>query len=102
MKIVISQPMLFPWVGMFEQISLADICVYYVDVQFSKGSLVNRVKIKTAHGTKWLTVPLAGLTLGQSINDTAVSVSEDWKHRHLVLLEQAYAKAPFWQDVRRI
>jgi len=37
--VVISQPMLFPWVGMFEQIRLADMFVYYDDVQFSKGSL---------------------------------------------------------------
>ena len=46
--VVISQPMLFPWVGMFEQIRLADVYVHYTDVQFSKGSFVNRVQIKTA------------------------------------------------------
>ena len=46
--VVISQPMFFPWVGMFEQIALADVYVHYDDVQFSKGSFTNRVQLKTA------------------------------------------------------
>ena len=46
--VVISQPMLFPWVGMFEQVALADVFVHYDDVQFSKGSFTNRVQLKTA------------------------------------------------------
>ena len=43
MKVVITQPMLFPWVGLLEQIMLADVLVNYADVQFSKGSFTNRV-----------------------------------------------------------
>ena len=50
MKVVISQPMLFPWVGMLEQIMLADVFVHYADVQFSKGSFTNRVQIKDSTG----------------------------------------------------
>ena len=73
MKIVISQPMFFPWVGLFEQIRLADIYVHYDDVQFSKGSFVNRVQIKTNKGTQWLTVPLQNLTLGQEIREVQLS-----------------------------
>ncbi|MBC8123824.1 MAG: WbqC family protein, partial [Gemmatimonadaceae bacterium] len=58
--VVISQPMLFPWIGMFEQICLADVYVHYDDVQFSKGSFSNRVQVKSASGSKWITVPLIG------------------------------------------
>jgi WbqC-like protein family len=91
--VVISQPMFFPWVGLFEQVRLANIYVHYGDVQFSKGSFVNRVQIKTAHGPKWITVPLEGLSLGQSIDDVKVGAT-DWKRRHLGVLEQSYADAP--------
>ena len=60
-RVVISQPMLFPWVGLFEQIRAADVYVHYDDVQFSKGSFTNRVQIKTARGPRWLTVPGASV-----------------------------------------
>ena len=66
--VVVSQPMLFPWVGLFEQIRLADVFVYYDDVAFSKGSFFNRVQIKTSRGSKWLTVPLEHFELGTAIN----------------------------------
>ena len=76
MKAVISQPMYFPWVGMFEQVRLCDIFVYYNDVQFSKGSFTNRVQIKAPNneGFKWLTVPLKDLKLGSLINKTYINI----------------------------
>lgn len=95
MIIVISQPMLFPWVGMLEQVRAADTFVYYPDVQFSKGSFVNRVQIKTAHGIKWLTVPLQGLRLGQRINELRISNQRNWRREHMQLLGDAYADAPY-------
>ena len=51
MNIVISQPMYFPWMGFFQQIAIADVFIFYSDVQFSKGSFTNRVQIKTSNGT---------------------------------------------------
>ena len=44
--VVISQPMYFPWVGMLEQMALADVWVHLDDAQFSKGGFFNRVQIK--------------------------------------------------------
>jgi hypothetical protein len=99
MNIVISQPMFFPWVGLFEQIRLADIYVNYNDVQFSKGSFTNRVQIKTKYGTKWLTVPLKSHQLGQSINDVKLDMSKSWQSKHLDQLAQAYQSAPFSKDM---
>ena len=54
-RVVISQSMLFPWVGLLEQMRLADVFVHYDDVQFSKGSFVNRVQVKTPDGVRWMT-----------------------------------------------
>lgn len=99
MNIVISQPMFFPWVGMFEQIRMADIYVDYNDVQFSKGSFTNRVQIKTAYGVKWLSVPLAKFNLGDPINEVKVDTKHDWKHQHLRQLSQAYESAQYRKDM---
>jgi WbqC-like protein family len=92
--VVISQPMFFPWVGLFEQIALADVYIHYDDVQFSKGSFTNRVQIKTAGGSNWLTVPLRELHLGCLIGAVAVDERQDWRGRHTAVLKQAYAAAP--------
>lgn len=99
MNIVISQPMFFPWVGMLEQIRIADIYVDYNDVQFSKGSFTNRVQIKTANGVKWLSVPLAKFNLGDRINEVQVDTKQDWKHQHLRQLSQAYESAQYRKDM---
>jgi hypothetical protein len=99
MKIVISQPMFFPWVGLFEQIRLADSYIHYDDVQFSKGSFVNRVQIKTSEGFKWLTVPLANLKLGQKIREVHINYQQDWQTQHVQFLSQTYAKSPFKNEM---
>ena len=96
--IVISQPMYFPWVGMLEQMRLADVFVYLDDAQFSKGGFFNRVQVKTERGTPWLTVPLAENKLGQSLSETQ-SASHDWRRKHLATLRQAYARAPYLEEM---
>lgn len=92
--VAISQPMFFPWIGLLEQMRLADVWVHYDDVQFSKGSFTNRVQVKTAQGSHWLTVPVRDLRLGQPIKDVAVDTGHDWRKKHLATLAQAYAKSP--------
>lgn len=99
MKVVISQPMFFPWVGMLEQVRLADTYVHYADVQFSKGSFTNRVQVKTAQGPVWMTVPLQSVTLGQHIDEISINMQKNWQRQHLETLRQAYAHAPYRQDM---
>ncbi|HVM87576.1 MAG TPA: WbqC family protein [Puia sp.] len=104
MNIVISQPMYFPWVGMFEQVRLSNVFVFYDDVQFSKGSFTNRVQVKTGtgEGFKWLTIPLEGLKLGALINEIEICNKKNWKNEHLDLLKSCYQKAPFYADMMEI
>lgn len=98
MRVVISQSMLFPWVGMLEQVRLADVFVHYDDVQYSKGSFVNRVQIKTDDGMQWMTVPLRELHLGQRIAEVQVGPTLDWVDKHLDLLDLSFAGAPHAAD----
>lgn len=97
-RIVISQSMLFPWVGLLEQVRLADVFVHYDDVQFSKGGFVNRVQIKTTEGVRWLTVPLASLHLGQRIDEVRIASPTHWRDAHMKLLQRSFAGAPFATD----
>ena len=94
--------MFFPWVGMFEQVRLADVFVHYSDVPFSKGSFVNRVQVKTAQGVVWMTVPLLNQRLGQSICEVRINYQKDWCHKHRELLRQAYARTPYQKDMLKI
>lgn len=91
--------MYFPWVGMLEQIRLADVFVHYDDVQFSKGSFVNRIQIKQVNGsTAWMTVPLRNLNLGQLINEVTIQDPKIWVPQHMSMLKNSFAKAPYSQD----
>jgi hypothetical protein len=90
---VISQSMYFPWVGLFEQIRRADIFIHYDDVQYARG-FYNRVQLKTANGSKWLTVPLREQHRGQHIDQVLIDDRIDWRTQHRNMLEQAYLKAP--------
>lgn len=99
--IVISQPMFFPWPGIFEQMRLADIFVHYDDVQLPQGrSFTSRVQIKTAQGVQWLTVPVR--RLGRNINEAALDEGRKWRETHLKTLKHAYARAPFREDMINI
>ena len=100
--VVISQPYLFPWVGLFEQIRLADIFVHYDDVAFSKGSFVNRVQIKTSRGSQWMSVPLAGRHLGDRILDLQSDDATDWRLQHLEELGRQYSQAPYFREMMQI
>jgi len=100
MKVVISQPMFFPWVGLFEQIRLADIYVHYDDVQMPQGrSFINRVQIKTDNGVKWLTVPLRRSSSNILIKDSYISYEERWMDKHLKFLHNIFLKAPFKNEM---
>lgn len=99
MNLVISQPMFFPWIGFFEQIKLCDVYVHYNDVQYSKGGFTNRVQVKSPEGSKWLTVPLKNLHLGQTIDQVQVNNEQDWHKSHLDLLKRCYEASPYYQEM---
>lgn len=95
---VISQPMFLPWIGLFEQVRLADVFVHYDDVQLPQGrSFVTRVQIKTANGIHWLTAPIDRGKSGRLINEVVFFDGEDWRQRHLTTLRHAYAGAPHFK-----
>lgn len=99
--IVVSQPMYFPWIGLLEQVRLCDVFVYYDDVQFVRG-FFNRVQVKTASGTRWLTVPLRKRHRGQLIGDVQIDHRRNWRRSHLDMLRQAYVDAPYRREMLQL
>lgn len=93
-RVVISQPMYFPWVGFMAQMALADVYIWLDDAQFSKGSFSNRVQVKLPAGRKWMTVPLEGTGSFQRILDLSAK-GEDWRASHRQMLAQSFCSYPY-------
>ena len=92
--VVITQPMLFPWPGMFEQLSMADILVYLDDAQFVRTSFTNRVQLLERHKQRWLTIPIARTGVRQNI-DCIEAADENWRAAHQSQVELWLASAPY-------
>jgi len=97
MTVSINQPAYLPWLGYLDRIKASDVFVYLDTVQFEKGSFVNRNKIKTPQGAKWLTVPVrtSGL-LGNNILKETEIAGDEWRESHWNQIVQSYKKAPHW------
>jgi len=96
---VILQPSYIPWRGYFHQIYKADILVFYDDVQYDKHGWRNRNRVKTPHGTQWLTIPVlskGALSHKTPINEICVNWDREWNREHWITIKQSYSKAPFW------
>jgi hypothetical protein len=99
MIIAIHQPNFLPWLGYFYKMARADTFVFLDNVAFADGGYTNRVKIKTAQGAQWLTVPVLkkGLS-GQPIVELAASDRVDWRRKTLAALETNYRQCPYYKD----
>ncbi len=92
--VVISQPMYFPWPGFLAQLALADIVVWLVDAQFSKGSFTNRVQVKLPTGTSWLSVPVKHTGSSTKIADLTAA-NPHWLESHVAKLKQSLKDTPY-------
>jgi hypothetical protein len=101
MNVVILQPSYIPWRGYFHQIQKADLFIFYDDVQYDKHGWRNRNRIKTAQGSQWLTIPVHSKGVVDQnipINQVKISWTTDWNEKHWRAIQQAYSKAPFFQQ----
>lgn len=101
-RLVVMQPQFFPWVGYLEQIRLADVFVFGDTFSLpgnSSKNFYNRVQIKTATGTQWLTVPVDRKHSVSSLGPmNRMRIQQDggrWCAKHLKTLRTNYAPAPF-------
>lgn len=96
MIIFVHQPEYIPWLGFFDKLARCDTFVIYDNAQFQHGSFHNRNKIRTAHGWKWLTIPIMH-GHPQTIKDVRISGS-DWKQKQLSVIKHNYEKTPYFKE----
>ncbi len=95
----IVQSNYIPWKGYFDLINMVDEFILLDDVQYTRRDWRNRNLIKTANGTRWITIPVQakGKYL-QKINEVRVS-DPLWGTKHWAAIVQSYARARCFKQV---
>ena len=97
---VILQSSYLPWRGYFDLIKQADTFVFLDSVQFTRRDWRTRNTIRSAKGGISLSVPVhAPNHRSLKISDVTIASSSNWKRKHLQSIAQAYARAPFREEV---
>lgn len=96
MKISISQPTLFPWIGYFNMIKNSDIFVFMDNVKFQKSSWQMRNRLKRSSKTEeseiWIRIPTNLSKNDTIIKDVLIDNSQDWRQKHIDYFQTNYAK----------
>lgn len=99
----IVQSSYLPWRGYFDLIARADTFIFYDSVQFTRRDWRSRNRVKTAHGLKWLTVPVrVSGHFGVPIFDVEIDNSRHWGKKHLETIRHSYGRAPYFDEVYEI
>ena len=97
MKVGTIQSNFLPWRGYFDFIREVDLFIIHDDLQYTKGDWRNRNKIKTPHGTRWITVPVHYHRTDQLIEETKIDNSKPWARGMLNKIRNSYQKAPHFE-----
>lgn len=97
MIVAIHQPNYLPWLGYFSKIVKSDVFIFLDDVQYSKNSYINRVRVMGPGGAKWLTVPVS-YNFGDTI-DMVRPARSDWSSSHLGSLHNYYRSSQCFDSV---
>lgn len=100
--VVIHQPDFLSYLGFFHRLLHADLYVVLDNVQYVTGtsqSWMNRDKIKTQNGEKWLTVSVNKAPRDTNINQITLNNSLNWRNQNLELIAQNYKKTPFFEEI---
>lgn len=100
--VVIHQPDFLSYLGFFHRLIRADLFVILDNAQYVNGtsqSWMNRDKIKTSQGAKWLTVSVKKAARETPINQIELSGNADWKKNNLNLIHHNYRDAPFFAEI---
>lgn len=103
MKIAIMQPYLFPYIGYFQLINIADKFVIYDDVQYIKGGWINRNRILVNKTDFLFRFSIKNDSAFLNINQRYFTDDfEKDKKKFIKIIEYAYNKAPFYSDTKKI
>lgn len=97
-RVAIVQSSYIPWRGYFSLIAACDTFIFLDSVQFTKRDWRSRNRLRTANANVWLSIPLIqrGFYLA-AIDEMTVS-DPLWADAHWRRIEDAYRKAPAFQE----
>ena len=92
------QPYFLPYIGYFAMLNAVDHFVFLDDVQYIRRSWVNRNRIRSAQGWRYITLPICKQPRGTLISCTRLHEPAETfpKIRHSLLRE--YTRAPYWEE----
>lgn len=99
MRLAITQPNFFPWLGYFELLDYVDVWVSLDNVQLSRGSFVLRNRVRRPDGAvEWLSLSIPKkCPLRTSIQEAPISTN-GWQDRIIRKLQSYYRNAPFYEQ----
>ncbi|MDQ4129801.1 MAG: WbqC family protein [Actinomycetota bacterium] len=98
--VAIHQPNFFPWLGYFDKLARSDVFVFMDNVQFPKGSWVNRVRLMVNGEARWATAPvLRSHASFAPIKDVVIDDSRPWRAKLVRTIELSYGNAPHFEAV---
>lgn len=95
MKVAVMQPYIFPYLGYYQLVSCVDEFVFYDDVSFIKQGYINRNSILGDRAPLRVTFPVLNASSNRLIKEHAFS--QDFS-KQIKTIEQAYSKAPFFNE----
>jgi hypothetical protein len=96
--LVVMQPTMLPWAGYFNLIARASDFVFLDDVQLEKQSWQTRNRLLINGRAHWVSLPIRNVSLAQSIADTEVLASTQWKGKLSKSFLHAYGRHPYYSD----
>ncbi|MBL8005905.1 MAG: WbqC family protein [Ignavibacteria bacterium] len=93
------QPYLFPYIGYFQLLNLADKFILLNDVNFIKKGWINRNYILVNRKRNLFTIPVTGSSQNKLIKDIEISFDKSKRDKFLLTIEKSYKKAPFFGKV---
>ncbi len=99
MKLAIMQPYFLPYLGYFQLIAAVDQFVFLDDVNFINRGWINRNQIALGGSKHLFTIPLVGASQNRAIREIAVEPDEKWRRKLLRTMEQAYRRAPYYEQI---
>lgn len=100
--VVIHQPDFLPHLGFFHRLLHADLFVVLDTAQYVDGtsrSWMNRDKIKTPSGERWITVSVKKAPKNTAIREIELSSAVDWRADNLNLIREHYRRAAFFDEI---
>jgi hypothetical protein len=97
-RVAIVQSSYLPWKGYFDIVHDVDEFIFLDEVQYTVRDWRNRNRIKTAHGSQWLSVPV-GDDRKRLIHEVK-PVDATWQIKHWKSIVGAYGRAPYFSLYR--